>query len=241
MRALSVFIPAIVLCHVTITVNAQELQLGFNGNVALPQYQFDDNINSPGGGLNISAVYGFAASPFGLGLDFSFIHFGTESQSITNGSTSKENRFQIDNDLHINQAMMLFTARQQQGMLQAYLEGLAGFNFFFSETSVKGHSLLSSGAANSQLKSKNIAFAWGGGAGVMIRLFDTRKHDSWIRQRDNLGASFINIGFRYLHGSEAEYLKNELIQIENQDFLINGQRSRADMLMIQLGFVFQFQ
>ncbi|CAN5198521.1 hypothetical protein BH23BAC3_BH23BAC3_33960 [soil metagenome] len=239
MKALIVFISALLLS--SITANAQELKLGFNGSVAIPQYQFEDNINSPGGGLNVSALYGFADSPFGLGLDFSFIHFGTDSPPFASGSTVSESRLRIENEFRINQAMMLATVQQQSGILQAYLEGLAGFNFFFSETTVTDRRLLSSDLNTSQISFKNIAFAWGGGAGVMIRLFDTRHPESWKRSRENLGASYINIGFRYLHGSDAEYLRGGTITVDNDEIMINSLRSGTDLLLFQVGFVFQFQ
>lgn len=231
MRVLIVFIPMLLLYN--ITANAQELRLGFNGRAAIPQDKFNENINSPGGGLNVFALYGFAESPFGLGLDFSFINFGT-------GSSVSENRLRIDNEFRINQAMMLATVQQQRGAMQAYLEGLAGFNFFFSETSATNHCLLCSDRGTSRTQFKNIAFAWGGGAGVMIRLFDSRDSGRWNRGREKPGASYINIGFRYLHGSEAEYLEDDLVTVEKNDILLNSVRSRTDLMMFQLGFVFSF-
>jgi len=241
MKNLLLFISVLLLSIIQSTATAQELELGFNGRMALPQEQFGENINSPGGGLNVFALYRFDDIPFGLGLDFSFMDFGTLSHTLPRNSTENDLSLNIQNSFRTNQAMAITRIHQRSGILQAYVEGLAGFNFFFSETTVTGRGQNSSNTETTQSEFKNIAFSWGGGAGMLIRLHENRNHGTWIQRRDNLRASFLSIGFRYLHGSEAEYIQDGAFHSNTQNGILNNsRRTSTDLLMVQFGFGFVF-
>lgn len=223
------------------TAAAQELELGINGRAALPQAQFGEHINSPGGGLNVFALYRFDDIPFGLGLDFSFMDFGTMSQTLPRDSDGNNHSLFVENKFRTNQAMAIARMHQRSGILQAYVEGLAGFNFFFSESTITDRAQNSSDTEIIQSDFRNIAFSWGGGAGVLIRLHESTDRSTWIQSRQNLRASFISIGFRYLHGSEAEYMKVGTINTNSQNGILNNSRhSHTDLLMVQFGFGFVF-
>jgi len=136
MKTFLVFISVLLLNAINMPASAQELELGINGRMALPQEQFGEHINSPGGGLNVFALYRFEDIPFGLGLDFSFMDFGTHSQTLPRNSADNDLYLNIRNRFRANQAMAITRIHQRSGILQGYVEGLAGFNFFLSETAV---------------------------------------------------------------------------------------------------------
>lgn len=241
MKTLLIFISVLLFSTINMAAAAQELELGFNGRMALPQGQFGEHINSPGGGLNVFALYRFNDVPFGLGLDFSFMDFGTLPHTLTRNSDGNNHSLAVENRFRANQAMAITRIHQRNGILQAYVEGLAGFNFFFSESNVTRRGQGSSDEDIIQSEFRNIAFTWGGGAGVLIRLHENRGRGSWMQSRENLRASLISIGFRYLHGTTAEYMKNGTIHINPQnEGLASSHRSPTDLVVVQFGFVFLF-
>jgi len=75
---------------------------------------------------------------------------------------------------------------------------------------------------------------------MLIRLHENRNRGTWIQRRDNLRASFLSIGFRYLHGSEAEYLQDGALPANSQSGILNNRRTSTDLLMVQFGFGFVF-
>ena len=87
------------------------------------------------------------------------------------------------------------------------------------------------------------AFAWGGGTGVMIKVYDQRGKEAQFAEDGSEAhqtVGYVNIGVRYLYGQEAEYLKQGSIGINNGTLTYATSRSKTDMMIWQLGFVLQF-
>jgi len=221
-------------------IHAQELNLGVNGQLAVPQNEFDESINTLGGGININGLYRFADVPFGLGLDFNFINFGRDTRDEPLSTTIPDLRVEVENRYNLLQLLAQAKVQSRDGIFRPFIEGLVGFNYFFTETSINERGFGSSDPIASDTNFEDFAFAWGGGAGLMIRVFDHRGRESINRMSEQIGAGYINLGIRFLNGSEAEYLREGSVQVENGDVTFDTLQSRTDMLMIQLGFVFRF-
>lgn len=224
----------------TLSAQAQELNAGFNFQVVIPQNEFSESINTNGLGLNVNGLYRFANSPFGLGLDFNFINFGSDTRDEPLSSTIPDLRVRVENEYNLMQLMMLAKVQPRDGIFRPFLEGLAGFNYFFTETSIRDRRTSASDPIATDTNFEDWAFAWGGGTGLMIRVFDYRDRETINSNYENIGAGYVNLGIRYLNGSEAEYLREGSIVLTDGDVRFDTIQSRTDMLLIQLGFVLRF-
>lgn len=221
------------------TVSAQELDAGINVQVIVPQNEFSESINTTGYGLNINGLYRFPESPFGLGLDFNFNNFGRDTRDEPISSTIPDLRVRVENEYNLVQGLMVAKVQPQDGVLRPYAEGLAGFNYFYTQTSIENRRNQSDEPIATDTNFEDWAFAWGGGGGMMIRVFD-RRGSANLTGDNPIGAGYINLGVRYLNGSEAEYLREGSIVVENGSVSYETLRSRTDMIVIQFGFVLRF-
>lgn len=221
------------------SATAQELDAGINFQVVIPQNEFDESINTIGGGLNIYGLYRFPQSPFGLGLDFNFNNFGQDTRDEPLSSTIPDLKVRVENEYNLVQGFMIAKVQPQDGVLRPYAEGLAGFNYFYTQTNIENRGNQGDEPIATDTNFEDWAFAWGGGGGVMIRVFD-RRGSANLTAENPIAAGYINLGARYLNGSEAEYLREGSIVIENGNVSYDTLQSRTDMLIIQLGFVLRF-
>jgi len=228
--SLFLFIPAL---------HAQELTAGVNLQAVIPQNEFSESIDTEGGGIQAFGLYRFGQSPFGLGLDFNFINFGRDTRDEPLSSTIPDLRVQVENEYNLIQGLMLAKVQPPDGIFRPYAEGLAGFNYFFTQTSIENRRNTGGEPIATDTNFDDWGFAWGGGGGVMVRVFDRRGSETY-NSENPVAAGYINAGVRFLNGSEAEYLREGSIIIENGTVSFDTLQSRTDMLIIQLGFVLRF-
>lgn len=220
-------------------VYAQEVTTGVNLQVVVPQNEFSESIDTGGFGLNAFGLYRFGESPFGLGIDFNFINFGKDTRDEPLSSTIPDLRVRVENEYNLVQGLLLAKVQSPDGIFRPYAEGLAGFNYFYTQTSINNRRNQGDEPIATDTNFEDWAFAWGGGGGLMVRVFDRRGSESYNRQNP-VAAGYVNAGVRYMNGSEAEYLREGSISIENGSVTYDTLQSRTDMLMIQLGFVVRF-
>ena len=234
----SAVLSLIILFSLTLnqTAYAQEFDAGINLQVISPQNEFQESINTTGVGINVFGLYRFPDSPFGLGLDFNFNNFGEDTREEPISSTIPDLRVRVENRYNMVQGLMVAKVQPQDGVLRPYAEGLAGFNYFYTQTSIENRGFQNDEPIATDTNFDDWAFAWGGGGGLMIRVFDRRGSGN-ITQENPISAGYINIGLRYLNGSEAEYLREGSISVSNGNVTYDTLQSRTDMLVFQLGFI----
>lgn len=221
------------------SANAQEFDASINLQVLAPQNEFKESIDATGIGVNLQGLYRFPESPFGLGLDFNFNNFGRDTRDEPISSTIPDLRVRVENEYNLIQGFLVAKVQPQDGVLRPYAEGLAGFNYFYTQTSIENRGNQSDEPIATDTNFEDWAFAWGGGGGVMIRVFDRRNSVNYNGENP-VAAGYINLGVRYLNGSEAEYLRKGSIQVSNGSVTYDTFQSRTDMLVFQLGFVVRF-
>ena len=232
-----IFITLTVICHQK--VEAQEFDASINFQVISPQNEFQESIDAIGVGINLQGLYRFPDSPFGLGLDFNFNNFGRDTRDEPISSTIPDLRVRVENEYNLVQGMLVAKVQPQDGIFRPYAEGLAGFNYFYTQTSIENRRNQGDEPIATDTNFEDWAFAWGGGGGVMIRVFDRRNSVNY-NSENPVAAGYINLGVRYLNGSEAEYLREGSIQVSNGNVTYDTLQSRTDMLVFQLGFVVRF-
>ncbi|MEX2478173.1 MAG: hypothetical protein WD357_07025 [Gracilimonas sp.] len=221
-------------------------EAGFAGNLQLvyPQGEYKESLDRLGYGLNFNGYYRTESSPMGFGFDINFMNFGVDSREEPISSNIPDVRVEVTNSYNLFQFLLLGKLQPVDGALRPYAEGLAGVNYFYTSTTINERNNSSSDPIASDTNFKDFAFGYGGGAGTMIRVFDKSgrppKYNEEGSEMVSPKAGYINLGVRYLFGSEAEYLREGSIQVNNGSVTYDTFRSRTNMMIIQLGFVIRY-
>jgi opacity protein-like surface antigen len=124
--------------------------------------------------------------------------------------------------------MTHFVARAQprHGAVRPYADGLVGFKYLFTNTSIDIDS--ENGASDTNLSDLTLSYGLGGG--LQVRLTSSAKRPVVL----------IDAGVRYLRGSRAEYLREGSIRRENGAVFFDVLSSRTDVVTAQVGVTFRF-
>ncbi|MEQ8525078.1 hypothetical protein [Gracilimonas sp.] len=239
-----IFFTLILILVASNVIVAQEFIIEGNLQLANPQGEYKESIDRVGFGVNLNAFYRFKNTPLSTGLDFNFMNFGVDSREEPISSNIPDLRVRVENSYNLFQLFVKGKIQPPSGFLRPYAEGLFGFNYFFTETTISERNNSSSDPIASDTNFDDAALAWGGGAGVMIRIADNRNKEPKISEDGNEMISskttYINLGIRYLSGKEAEYLKEGSIQVNNGRVTYETFRSKTDMIIFQLGLGITF-
>jgi hypothetical protein len=214
-----------------------ELSMAF----AVPQGDFADNVDDLG--IGVTALLGgrIPGSPLTLGTEIGFLNYGTAEQLQVFNLADVPVEV-LDVGISTNMVLGHLVARLQPsvGAFQPYIEGLAGVKFFSTRTGVEGDFIIDGryGTDNNFDAVANVndwAFSLGGGAGLDLALFSGPMGFEGER-----GSVALNLGVRYLFGTEAEYVSRAGIrQVEGQ-LLFEVRESRTDLIMPTAGIRVKF-
>jgi opacity protein-like surface antigen len=234
---LAVMVPSI--------ASAQEkVTMGLNLHVVSPQGPFAQNVDRLGFGGQFTGAYRFDRTPISIGAELSFHNYGIDSRVEALSSTIPDLRVEVQNSY--NQLALMLSARAEpytSGSVRPYLEALWGTNYFFTETSI--HNRFSSGEEPiaSDTNIDDWAMAWGGGAGVQIKIHETESQvfGGFDEEMKTVPTNvFLNLGVRYLYGNEATYLKEGSVRVSNGTVTYDTSRSKTDMMVFQVGVTVKF-
>ncbi len=217
-------------------------QMGF------PSGEFKDAIdrNSYGIGAHIGYNLGSLA-PVMLGLDFGVMTYGNERRQEPFSSTIPDVTVEVERDYNIVQGHFLLRLGPNEGVIRPYLDGLIGFNYLYTNTTIQNK-----GNADEEIASSvnldDFTFSLGGGGGLMVRVYsdlgDNAETPKKRRSDEGIHEAFISLDVRYLSGSEAEYLKPGSVTIEEVDnkpvVRYDITRSRTDMIVGRIGVTLLF-
>ena len=204
-----------------------------NFALGIPIDEFADNVDNVGFGLNVTAGAGFNTLPFMIGLDLGYMIYGFERRSEPFSTTIPDVTVDVETTNNIVLGHLVFRIQPPQGTFQPYLEGLFGFKYLFTSTSVK--SRFSDDDIASSTNFDDFASSYGAGAGFVFQLVQRQGEQG--RQT----AISLHLGARYLLGSNAEYLDRGSISRSNDgDVILETTQSRTDMIMPMLGASFRF-
>jgi len=248
-RSNRLFFVALVVCPLLLSVpadaNAQQQlpprgQASLSFVVGVPTGEFADNVDNVGfgGDLYLGAVLG--TSPFQVGLDLSFLIYGRSTDRVPFSQTVGP-RVTVDvvTTNSIIQPHLSLRVQPPTGVVRPYLEGLIGFKYLATNTSVRDDRSNEDVASSTNFDD----FAWSGGAGggVDIRVATQKSERPGQPQR----AYHIKLGVQYLLGQEAEYLAEDRLEDTNNDGQLTEdelpiRRSRTDLIQPMVGFTITF-
>lgn len=216
-------------------MNAQNVSPRVSANfiVGIPVDEFADNVDNVGFGLNVTGGVGFKTVPFMIGLDLGYMIYGFERRSEPFSTTIPDVTVDVETSNNIVLGHLVFRVQPQQGTFQPYLEGLFGFKYLFTRTSIQNQ--FSDENIASSTNFDDFASSYGAGAGMVVQI--VQRENEVGRQSSIL----LHLGFRYLLGSNAEYLQRGSIErLSNGDIAFEVAQSRTDLIMPMLGATFTF-
>lgn len=229
-----VFITVFMLLATIPAMAQSPFQAGFNLLLGFPQGEFKENVDNVGFGLSGHFGYTIPNSPFSIGAEVGFLIYGRETRQEPLSTTIPDIVVDVETTNNILTGHLLLRVQPplQTMIVRPYLEGLFGFHYLWTDTKIQDWD------GDSRLGSTNYddaAMSYGGGGGMMIRVYQGRKEAS-----GGLYSVNIDLGFRYLLGGEAEYLKQGGIKRENGTVIYSPSKSKTDLLMTNIGVTFAF-
>ncbi|MFQ5570529.1 MAG: hypothetical protein ACE5G0_12680 [Rhodothermales bacterium] len=201
--------------------------------VGFPQGAFNDHVDNLGFGLNLFAGLGIGRSPVVVGADFGFLVYGFERRREPFSTTIPDVTVDVETSNNIFLGHLLLRIQPPRGAVQPYLDGLFGFKYFATETSISDEDFFGDDPIVSSTNFEDAALSYGVGGGVNVEVYRGRGGKK-------LSALNINAGVRYLFGSEAEYLKEGSIERRDGQVFFTTERSETNMVLTQLGVTFKF-
>jgi hypothetical protein len=203
------------------------LMLGF------PQGEFRENVNRTGFGISGEILF-FNPSvnlPFGFGLDVGYLNYGSETRQEPFSTTIPDVVVDVNRSNNLVNFHLLFHIAPPSGSFRPYAELLFGGSYIFTETSIN-----SQGPEDVASNTNFDDFAWnyGAGGGILINLYSPEQPEG------NFEAIYLDLKVRYLMGTEAEYLKEGSVIIENGNVYYDVSRSKTDLLITQIGVMVYF-
>ena len=203
---------------------------GINFTLAFPQGEFKDNINrlGYGGSLQFLIFNPSPVMPASLGLNVGYINYGSESRRSAFSNPIPDVTVDVDRTNNLVNFHLLFQIISPTGSVRPYVEGLFGGSYIFTETSIKSRG---DEEVASSTNFDDFAWNYGAGGGIMILLSD---------EIEEINSLFLDLKVRYLFGSEAEYLKEGSVVVDNGNVIYNVSKSKTDLITVNIGVVAYF-
>ena len=216
-----------ILAFLSVPVAAQNFAVGGDFIIGFPQNQFRDNVNDQGFGGSAHFGYFLGDTPIMVGADVGFLNYGTVQHFESFSPDIPEVTVEVRTTNNILLTHGFVRLQPQEGPVRPYVEGLLGFKYFFTRSSITDD--FSSEPIASSTNFDDLAGSWGVGTGVDIRLWENHR-------RGGITNVSLTLAAKYLWGSDAEYLKKGSIRRDPNGgvtFLVF--RSRTDMLVPSIG------
>jgi hypothetical protein len=206
---------------------AQEFQAGIDFLTVIPRGEFKDNVRNNGYGASGQFLVRLKQSPILVGIDLGGGVYGSETRKVVLLPEVPEVRADVTTSNNIFMTHFVVRAEPRHGVVRPYADGLIGFKYLFTTTSIN---LDSEGNNPSETNLSDSTLSYGFGGGVQVRL------NPHPRRLDVL----LDGRVRYLRGSRADYLREGSIHRENGAVFFDVLHSRTDVVTAQVGITFQF-
>lgn len=208
-------------------------EAGLNFTLGFPMGEFKDNVKRTGFGVSGQFLLftPTVQNPFSVGLNLEYINYGSESRTEPFSLTIPDVFVDVNRTNNIVNFHVLFQIALPYGKIRPYGEALFGGSYIFTETTIKSRG---TEEVASSTNFDDFAWSYGAGGGFLIQVYSSDN------PADKVSSVFIDLKARYLYGSEAEYLKEGSVSIENGNVIYNTSRSKTDLLTAHIGAVVYF-
>ena len=206
---------------------AQDFQAGVNFLTVVPRGEFKDNVRNNGYGVGGQFLVRVKQSPILVGADLGGVIYGSETRRERLLPDVPDVRVNVTTSNNIFLMHLLVRAEPRQGVVRPYADGLIGFKYLFTRTSIDLDSQ-DNNPSETNLSDSTLSYGFGGGVHVRLNPHPRRLE------------VLLDAGVRYLRGSRAEYLREGSIRRDNGGVFFDILRSRTDAVTAQVGITFQF-
>jgi opacity protein-like surface antigen len=214
---------------------SQEVQAALDVGVGIPQGDFRQQSDHVGGGINLMGGYRFANSPVMLGMEFGFMNFGTDTREEPISTTIPDLRVEVENSYNLVHGDLLLRLIAPPSTIRPYVDGLVGFNYFFTQTVIRDRDDFFDEEKLSDTNFEDTALSYGFGAGVQIRLWQRKGEITRTLNDVEPSSVYLNLRGRYMYGREAEYLQKGSIRTDNGEVIYDVSQSTTNLLHIKIG------
>lgn len=208
---------------------------GVHFNGGLPQDALEETLDRDAYGIGAQFFYAPSSSPLAVGLDVSWMNHGWVSRKEPFSSTIPDVTVDVETMNNIVQAFFVLRGQVPRGPIQIYGDALVGLNYLYTETSIQDEDGPFDEVASST-NHDDVAFAYGFGGGVMVPVF-TR--DTGSVDGDPFEIA-LDLGARYVHGSEAEYLTEGSRREVDGRVIFEPVETRTDLVRYHVGVTARF-
>lgn len=227
---------------------AQRGVAGLSFITGFPEGEFKENMRQTGFGISGYGGYHFGEKiPLMVGAEFGAMTYGNSERTVPFSTTIPDVKVDVSTSHNIAKGHLFVRLQPGTGIVRPYVDGVFGGSYLYTQTTIedRGRSGWGEDWDDNIATSTNYddwAWSYGGGGGVTIQVFnnDDFKDGPDSEQCDGIGEGYINIGVRYLSGSEASYLKTGGVHRENGGVRYDVTTSRTDMITGQIGFEMHF-
>ena len=225
------FFSILLLTMLLLSSNTLAQSAGINFTLGFPMGEFKDNVDRLGYG--VSGHFMFLTprpeAPFSVGLNIGFMNYGSESRREPFSTTIPDVVVDVDRTNNLANFHVVFQAAWPTGVVRPYVEGLFGGSYLFTETAIKSRG---TDEVASNTNFDDFAWSYGAGGGFMIEVASNPD--------ESISSIFIDLRARYLFGSEAEYLKEGSVKINNGKVSYDVVKSKTDLLSVNVGVTAYF-
>ncbi|MBA4407179.1 hypothetical protein C0389_07895 [bacterium] len=226
MKKLIILITFFVLTSLSLAQTA-----GASFMIASPQGDFKNNVDQLGFGLQVEGTLWAPTleRPFSIGLNAGYLVYGHVSEKRAwpgfPGIYLNLSRTNSIANLHV-----LFKIAPFMGSIRPYVEGIFGGNYLFTTSEVKSENSVQQIASTTNFD--DITWSYGGGAGLLFKLSENMGEVSTL---------FLDLKVRYMYGTEAKYLIEKSVFVNNLgDTIFNPQKSKTDLVTFHVGIIAYF-
>jgi hypothetical protein len=212
----------------------ERFQASLNFLMAYPQNDFRNNVDRTFYGLSGEFFFRPPSSHFEVGVCLEYLNYGSETRTGPLSDDIPDVWVDVTTRNSIFSAAAVLRLIPAGGPFRPYVEGLIGFNYLFTYTSISDEDNWSEDIATTT-NFDDWALTYGAGAGAILRALDVRS-----RQGRSVFSLYLEIGLRYLKGGTAEYLRERSIIRDNGSLSYVPLISTTDLVKSHFGIVFRF-
>jgi hypothetical protein len=203
---------------------------GGHFTIALPQGEFEEKVEKNGFGFTGQVLFSMPASPLAFGASFGGVIYGSETREEPFSTTIPDVTVDVETNNYILTGHFVVRAQVPSGPFRPYIDGVIGFHYLFTRTSIKSEEQ----DVASDTNWDDGVLSYGGGGGIMFEVYAGQTG----------GATplnvYVDIGTRYLKGGKAQYLQEGSIRREDGRVLYDIDESETDLLAIYIGATVSF-
>lgn len=208
--------------------NAQKIEFGIDFTTVVPVGDFSKNVTNNGYGVGGQFLVALGKQPLFVGVDAGFTTYGSREHKEPISETIPELLVKVRTNNNITLTHLLLRAQPRTGNVRPYVDGLIGFKYLFTDTTI-----LNDSTGEELTSTKNLSdlvFSYGFGGGVQVRLARIGRN----------GDLCLDGKVRYLRGSRADYLREDSVIRQNGTVFFDVLSSRTDVVSLQIGVTFRF-